>query len=31
MPDSFRKKATHFYTEFERVKKGIEAWKKGDI
>lgn len=26
-----RKRATHYYSEVERVKKGADAWKKGDI
>ncbi len=31
LPDNWRKRAEHFYTEFERVEKGVKAWKKGDI
>lgn len=31
LPENFRKRADHFYTENERVHKGIEAWKNGDI
>lgn len=31
MPDNFRKRAMHFYSENERVHKGVEAWQKGDI
>ena len=31
LPENWRKRATHFYTEFERVKAGAEAWKNGDI
>ncbi len=31
LPDNWRKRAEHWYTEFERVEKGVEAWKKGDI
>lgn len=31
LPENFRKRATHFYTEFERVQKGKEYWVKGDI
>lgn len=27
----FCKRATHFYTEQERVEKGAEAWAKGDL
>ena len=31
LPDNWRKRAEHFYTEFERVKNGAEAWRKGDL
>ncbi len=31
LPENWRKRATHYYSEVERVKKGVEAWKKGDI
>ncbi len=31
LPENWRKRAEHFYTEFERVKNGAEAWRKGDI
>ncbi len=31
LPDSWRKRADHYYGENERVRAGIEAWKKGDI
>ncbi len=31
LPDNWRKRAEHFYTEFERVEKGAEAWRRGDI
>ena len=31
LPDSWRRRAEHFYTEFERVEKGAEAWRNGDI
>ena len=31
MPERFAKRALHFYSECDRVKKGVEAWKKGDI
>jgi galactokinase/galacturonokinase len=31
LPETFRRRVTHFYTEFERVKKGVELWKRGDI
>lgn len=31
LPDPFRKRAAHFFSEFERAKKGVEAWKLGDV
>ena len=31
LPENWRKRAEHFYSEFERVEKGVEAWRKGDI
>ena len=31
LPDNWRKRAEHWYSEFERVEKGAEAWRKGDI
>lgn len=31
MPERFARRARHFYTECERVKAGVEAWKNGDI
>ncbi|HOP11173.1 MAG TPA: galactokinase family protein [Oscillospiraceae bacterium] len=31
LPENWRKRAVHFYTEFERVEQGVEAWRKGDI
>lgn len=31
LPENWRKRATHFYTEFERVNLGAEAWRRGDI
>ncbi|MBR3933218.1 MAG: GHMP kinase [Clostridia bacterium] len=31
LPLNWAKRATHYYTEFERVKKGVEAWKNGDL
>ena len=31
LPDNFRKRAEHFYTENERVEKGVLAWRNGDI
>ena len=31
LPDSWRKRADHFYSEFERVERGVDAWRRGDI
>ncbi len=31
LPKSWAKRAEHWYTEFERVQNGVEAWRKGDI
>ena len=31
LPDNWRKRAEHWYTEFARVEAGAAAWEKGDI
>lgn len=31
LPENWAKRAEHYYTENERVKKGIKAFEKGDI
>ena len=31
LPENFRKRAEHWYTEFFRVQQGAEAWRRGDI
>ncbi len=31
LPDNWRKRAEHFYTEYERVEEGAEAWRRGDV
>lgn len=31
MPDRFARRARHFYSECERVRRGVEAWEHGDI
>ncbi len=31
LPENWAKRAEHWYTEYERVQKGVEAWRKGDI
>ena len=31
LPENWRKRAEHWYSEYFRVLKGAEAWRKGDI
>jgi len=31
LPDVLRKRATHFYTEVNRVREGVAAWKEGNL
>ena len=31
LPVPFRKRAEHFFTEYDRSIRGVEAWKAGDI
>ncbi len=31
LPENWAKRAEHWYTEYERVQKGVEAWRNGDI
>ena len=31
LPENWRKRATHFFTEYDRTKRGAEAWRRGDI
>ena len=31
LPENWRKRAEHWYTEFDRVQKGAEAWRRGDL
>lgn len=31
LPANWAKRCEHWYTEFERVEKGAEAWRRGDI
>lgn len=31
LPDGWRKRATHFYSEQQRVKDGVKAWRAGDM
>ena len=31
LPEPFLKRAEHWYSEFERVERGVAAWRRGDI
>jgi galactokinase/galacturonokinase len=31
LPENWRKRALHYYTEVDRVARGVEAWKAGDL
>ena len=31
MPARFARRAHHFFTECDRVRRGVEAWEEGDI
>ena len=31
LPQNWAKRAEHWYTEFDRVQRGAEAWRRGDI
>lgn len=31
LPENWRKRGEHWYSEFERVQRGAEAWRNGDI
>ncbi len=31
LPENWAKRAEHWYTEYARVEKGAEAWRKGDL
>lgn len=31
LPETWARRCEHWYTEFERVEKGAEAWRNGDI
>lgn len=31
LPENWRRRATHYYTEYERVEAGAEAWRRGDL
>ena len=31
LPENFRKRAEHYYTEMDRVERAVKAWKAGNI
>ncbi len=31
LPENWAKRAEHWYTEYDRVQRGAEAWRRGDI
>ncbi len=31
LPETWRRRAEHWYTEYDRVHKGAEAWRRGDL
>ncbi len=31
LPNNFAKRAEHWYSEYQRVEKAVEAWRRGDI
>jgi len=31
LPENWRKRAQHWYEEYERVKCGVDAWRRGDL
>jgi len=31
LPETWRRRAEHWYTEFDRVQRGAAAWRRGDI
>ena len=31
LPENWRKRAEHWYTELDRVQRGADAWRRGDI
>ena len=31
LPENWKMRAEHYYSEFERVEKGAEAWRKGNL
>ena len=31
LPDNFRKRAEHYFSEYSRAEEGAKAWRKGDL
>ena len=31
LPETWRRRAEHWYTEYDRVEQGAEAWRRGDL
>ena len=31
LPETWRRRAEHWFTEYDRVEKGAEAWRRGDL
>ena len=31
LPETWRRRAEHWFTEFDRVEQGAEAWRRGDL
>ena len=31
LPENFRKRAEHYFSEYRRAEEGAEAWRKGDL
>lgn len=31
LPQNWEKRARHFYSEYQRVKEGVKAWREGDL
>lgn len=31
LPENFARRAEHWYTEYERVHAGVDAWRRGDL
>ena len=31
LPETWQRRAEHWFTEFDRVEQGVEAWRRGDL